>query len=235
MRLNRRTVFLSGTIETAAWAVVVVSLLGAWYPGEYSDLFRIGFKCTGLLGAMFVLGPVLGVLFYKPDKKAYANDLSVMYIVRLVVLVVGLHLTYSQRPLLVVFSVDRFVVVQAHQISLDQAPPAIVEVMLSSEEPPVIAARRLPLGDLGALLGIMGGNPDIEYQPGQYEKFEYQKEAFYERMCGTESPVGREGLGDSESCGELAVPLVYQEDRYATANFDTSKSIIAQIDLKDPW
>ncbi|AZT84553.1 hypothetical protein EHN06_13930 [Marinobacter sp. NP-4(2019)] len=234
-RLNRHTVFLGGAIETAIWAVVLVWLLDAWYPKYYADLFSIGVKCAGFLGVLFVLGAVLGALFYKPDEKAYANDLSVMFVVRLAVLAFGLHLTYSQRPLLVVFSVDRFVVVQAHQISLNQAPPAIVKMIVNAEEPPVIAARKLPNDDISAILSVMGGAPDIEYQPGQYEKLGFQQESFYERMCSKDILGSRNGPGNLERCGSLAVPLVYKDDNHATAIFDTNELRIARIDYKDPW
>lgn len=233
--LNRRFVFWVAFFETTVLSIAVMVLVNAWYPGNYFDLLGIGYKLAGFLAALFVLGPVLGALFYKPDGEAYANDLSVIFIVKFVVLMLGLHLAYSQRPILVVFSVDRFVVVQAYQISLDQAPPAIVKMTVRAGEPPLIAARKLPENDAGPLLEIMSGGVDIEYRPAQYERFEYQQEGFRQRICYSDLESDYEGSNFREDCESVPVPLVYKRDRYATAIFDSGGFRIQEVLVKDPW
>lgn len=221
--------------ETVALSSVVVVLVKAWYPGDYFDLFGTDYKLAGFLAILFLLGPGLGVLFYKPDSAVFANDLSIIFIVKIVVLMFGLHLAYSQRPILVVFSVDRFVVVQAHQVLLNQAPPAIAKMIVKVEEPPLIAARKLPEDDAGPLLEIMGGGIDIEYRPVQYERFEYQQESFHERMCHSDKESDYESSHFKANCEAVPVPLVYKRERYATAIFDSSEFRIGDILYKDPW
>lgn len=234
-RLERRFVFWVSFFETVILSLVVVVLVKAWYPGVYFDLFGTDYKLTGFLTALFLLGPVLSALLYKHDSEVYANDLSIIFIIKFVVLMVGLHLAYSQRPILVVFSVDRFVVVQAHQIFLDQVPPPIAKMVVDAEEPPLIAARKLPEDDAGPLLEIMSGGVDIEYRPAQYERFEYHQNKFRERLCYSDPMGDFQSYSLRESCESVPVPLVYKSDRYATAIFDSDDFGIQEILDKDPW
>lgn len=233
--LSRRSVCMISSVEAIFFSALTIYLVSSWYPDNFFSLFDVGHKIIGLLFVVILLGPVIGVLFYKSDHEKYANDLSVIYIIKLCVLFLALHLAYSQRPLLIVFSVDRFVIVQAHQISLQKIPPDIVEMMMAAQEPPLVAARKLPEEDLALLLEVMNGGADIEYRPGQYERFEYQRARFYQRFCGADL-----GDGDQESrydggCESVSVPLVYKEGRYATAIFDSNNSMVKDIVLKDPW
>ena len=228
--LNRRYVFWMSFFEATALSVVTLTLVHNWYPLNYFNLFGFGYKLSGFLAILFLLGPVLNTLFYKHDSEAYANDLSMIFIIKLVVLGFGLHIAYSQRPVLVVFAVERFVVVQAHQVNLDQAPPIILEMIKNSEGPPLVATKKLPKDDIGLLLEVMSGGVDIEYRPAQYERFEYQKEDFYERMCGSNVNGDDEGR-----CESVTVPLVYDWDKYATAVFDGKNASIKDILPQDPW
>ncbi|MEQ9544745.1 MAG: hypothetical protein RIK85_01905 [Marinobacter sp.] len=232
-RLNRRSVLLFGLVETAIVTVVVLYWLKIWYPDNYFHLFGVNYKLLGLLATLTVLGPVLGVFLYKPDNEGYANDLSVIFVVRLCVLFLALQLAYSQRPLLIVFSVDRFVVVQAHHVSLENASPEIVNMMIVSEVPAMVAARTLPEDDLSQILEVMSGGIDIEYRPAQYERFEYQRKRFFQRFCPSDWDYDKTEY--DRTCELIKVPLVYKEDHYATAAFDGGDLKIDSIILSDPW
>lgn len=233
--LSRRNFLAISLIETALAGAIVVALVYSWYPGNYLSLFDARYKVFGFVVLLLLLGPALGVFLYKPDQDAYVNDLSVIYLVRFCVVLVGLHLAYSQRPVLVVFSVDRFVVVQAHQIALKQVPPSIVEEIRGAAVPPLIAAKKLPEDNLDLLLEVMGGGMDIEYRPSQYESFKYQKNVFYDRMCRQAASESYREVSYEAHCDQVRVPLVYQGERFATAVFDSKESEIETILLRNPW
>lgn len=233
--LNRRNFLAISLIETALVAATITALVYSWYPGSYLSLFDAGYKVLGFVAVLFLLGPVFGVFLYKPDSKAYLNDLTVIYVMKFCVILIGLHLAYSQRPVLLVFAVDRFVVVQAREIAMERVPPNIVEEIRGSDNPPLIAARKLPEDDLGLILEVLGGGMDIEYRPLQYESFKNQKNMFYDRMCRKTASESYGELSYRARCDQVRVPLVYQGERFATAVFDSKESKIETIVLSNPW
>ncbi|MDK8463822.1 hypothetical protein [Marinobacter sp. SS13-12] len=233
--LNRRSVFGLSLLDTAVFSVAIIVLIKRWYPDFYSNLYEVNLKLAAFLSLIFLLGPVINVLIYKPQRDKYVNDLSVLYILKLVVLGVGLHLAYTQRPVLVAFSVDRLVVVQAHQTEMGRIPPEIMKLMISSEAPPLIAARELPKDDLSLIFEVMSGGVDIEYRPAHYERFKHQRERFYHRMCNSEIDVKDFGVNFDRNCGSIAVPLVYDTDEFAIAVFDSEHETIRRVIFQDPW
>jgi len=233
--LGRKQIFIASVFEAFILSGLVFYCAKAWYPGELFDLFDITPKLIFFLGALFLLGPLLNVYVYKDDHFEYVNDLTVIYLLKLLVLLVGLHLFFNQRPVLHVFAVDRIVLVQAHQVPLGQVPPDIARELLSHDAPPLIAARMLDEGNLELLLQVMGGAPDIEYRPVQYERFEYQERMFWERMCDTKLNEKETLPTYPHRCRSVKVPLVYNSDQVVTAVFDVGQPKVFKLVAEDPW
>ncbi|SDW43841.1 hypothetical protein [Marinobacter mobilis] len=235
MKLNRLVVLIASMFETLVLGCVVFVCLKNWYPGVYFDLFGSSLNLAFLVVALLVLGPFLNVLVYKKDRTSYINDLSVIYLLKFCVLILWLHNFYSQRPILLVFSVDRLVVVQAHQVPLGQLPPEIAVMILNSKQPPVVAARKFAGDDVGMMIQVMAGAPDIEYRPTQYERFDYQRKDFLERLCVGGIASALEQSAFMTECFVVEAPLVYKADQYATAVFEVEQAILSQVLAKDPW
>lgn len=233
--IKRELVFGVGCVETAVWAAFIYYLMVLWYPNEHFALFEIGLGFSALLGLLFLLGPLFGVFLYKSDQTAYVNDLTVIYLLRILVIIVAIHYAYTHRPILTVFSVDRLVVVQAHQIPPDHIPIGIAKLMLADDNVPLVAARQLDDGNLAQLLEVMGGAPDIEYRPSRYEQFEYQRESFIRRFCynpTSDQITSKKANGD---CVRVALPLVYKVDQLATAIVDVPRGEILELTSQLPW
>ena len=67
-----------------------------------------------------VLGPCLTLIIYKPGKKGLKFDMSAIAVVQLVALIYGGSILYQERPIFLVFSVDRFVLVSADDIEVSK-------------------------------------------------------------------------------------------------------------------
>ncbi|MEA1081413.1 hypothetical protein [Marinobacter qingdaonensis] len=233
--MKKNTIILVGLLETATLGVLVLILLRSWYPDYYYSLFEVAPKFYVFVALLLMLGPILGRFVYKADSVAYLNDLSVIYLIKFCVVFLALHYAYSHRPVLTVFSVDRFVVVQAHQIPTDHIPVGLAEMVLAGEKPPLVAARKFSETDLSNLLGVMGGEPDIEYRPNRYERIEYQREKMIERLCSNAPGADEERPLESRSCDPLKVPLIYSFDQSATAVFDLDAIEILKVFATNPW
>jgi hypothetical protein len=233
--LNRRTIFLVGAFETIVLSVTTFFLVANWYPDHFFYLFGVFEKLIAFLAMLALLSPVLSTIFYKSNDESYVNDLSVIFALKIIVLAFGIYFAYSHRPVLLVFSVDRFVVVQAHQINISDVPPGILKLIHSSYSPPVIAAKRVSEQNVRLLLEIMSGGVDIEYRPAQYEKFKFQRDEIFESVC---SSVGTDSRGapDGElQPGPVELPLVYDSNKFAVAIFDCKNAVLQKIVFKDPW
>jgi hypothetical protein len=232
---DRKTIFLISVVDTFFWVSVVFYLVVIWYPIYHFDIFEAKFRFSVFVIVLVLLGPAINAFLYKKDREKYANDLSVVYFIKIVIFFIGLHFSYIQRPVFVVLSVDRFVVVQAHQISLGQVSPKLVKAMLSNEKPPIVAARRLKKNDLGLLMDVMSGAPDIEYRPLNYEGFKYQKREFLERFCSAGFDRSQSYGGSENDCKSVEVPLVYRVSESSTAVYNVDDNRIVRVIEKDPW
>lgn len=104
---------------------VLVLLFGVWYPPPYFQAAGGGKLEMILVGVDLTLGPLLTLIVFKAGKKGMKFDLAVIGIVQAVALVYGMSVILSTRPVFLVASIDRFVLVSADKISdtdLEQGP-----------------------------------------------------------------------------------------------------------------
>jgi hypothetical protein len=131
-------------ISVAIAATVLAALLLVWYPQPY-------FRLAGGLGLMLiligvdvVLGPVLTLIVYQPEKKSLRFDLAVIAAVQVAALAYGLWVMAQARPAFVVFAGERFTIVAANAIlpeSFAGAKPPFDRVPLDG---PMIVGARVP-------------------------------------------------------------------------------------------
>jgi hypothetical protein len=108
--------------------LLLFALLGiifsTWYP---NDLIHVG-GIDGLkilFGVDIVLGPLLTVIVFSPNKKGLAMDLTLIGLLQIACLCAGLWIIYNQRPVLEIVADDGVYIVSAsdarqYQIDLDQ-------------------------------------------------------------------------------------------------------------------
>lgn len=158
-------------------ALVVGSFLAfarvVWYPSPF-------FEISGLMGIILILvtvdvilGPLLTLVVFKPQKASLKLDLSVIACVQIAALAYGMHTIYQAHPLYVAYASDRFTPINANEVSPQKAKhdelkksklagPTVVYVQKPSD--PAEMSR--------VTMEVLSGKPDIDARPEYYEPFD---------------------------------------------------------------
>ncbi|MCE9660503.1 MAG: pilus assembly protein [Burkholderiales bacterium] len=164
-------------ISVAVAGLAAVLVFAVWYPGAFR--FMAGGRDLFLLvtAVDVVIGPVLTFAVFNraKGKRHLGRDLAVIGLLQIAALVYGLHTVYVARPVAMVFEVERFRMVTANDVHVDELPKALPEFReLSLTGPRVIGARRPEVGaerNDAMFMGVNGvdvGQRPIFWQP--YEK-----------------------------------------------------------------
>lgn len=98
-----------------------------WYPSPLAKALGVTPIFLMMLGIDVVIGPLLTLLVYKVGKKTLRMDLTIIVILQLAALSYGVWTMAQARPAWIVFSGNRFDIVQSHLIDttrLDVTKPA---------------------------------------------------------------------------------------------------------------
>jgi hypothetical protein len=117
-----------------------------WYPGPYRVMAG-GQQLFWLLMAVDIaLGPLLTFAIFNPRKGWWQLrcDLALIGTLQLAALAYGLATAYAARPVAMVFEVDRFRVVTATQVSVQELPKARAEYQKLPLTGPRLLGTRIP-------------------------------------------------------------------------------------------
>ena len=117
--------------------VITLFLLGFifqfWYPAPL--IKAVG--ATSIILMLFVIdiivGPLLGLLVYKKNKKYLKFDLTTIILVQILALIYGVFTLEQGRPVWIVYNVDRFELVRKNEIlgeNLEKAQAQFKQVSL---------------------------------------------------------------------------------------------------------
>ena len=185
--MNRFQAFgrhLSGSLCAALLSATLVFLV--WYPGPLAlasgvrDIFLL------LLLIDVILGPVITFIVFNPQKKELKRDLVMVVMVQVVALLYGLHAVYVARPVYVVFSVDRFDMVFANDLTDDklakatntdyQSLPLLGPKTIAARQPNDTKARN------ELLFSAISGGDDLSQLPQYYESYSAHQEDVAKRV-----------------------------------------------------
>ncbi|HKK05870.1 MAG TPA: hypothetical protein VKA50_08490 [Gammaproteobacteria bacterium] len=113
-RLKAFSIHLS--ISLTIFAVLLYLILVHWYPQPFfaADGGWQGIRIV--FGVDVVLGPLLTFIVYRKGKPGLKFDLTMIALVQLTALTWGVHITYSERPVLITYSQFGFYTVTADQL-----------------------------------------------------------------------------------------------------------------------
>ena len=199
-------------ISAAVVGAALALIFFVWYPAPY---FRIAgaFEVVQILiGVDLVLGPALTLLLYRPGKPWVKLDLAVIAAVQITALVYGLWTIHSERPLYMVFAVDRYVMLGERDID-----PATLPDEIAAARPargPLYVAALLPedVEERQTLLfALLDGEPDIEYRPSYWHLLDTELAAVQARV----EPLSALGLQDDDRLAGFDddvgfLPVVYK-------------------------
>jgi hypothetical protein len=126
-RLRASAWHLTASLTIAALAAVLV--FGIWYPGAFRGLAGGTGLFLLIVGVDVALGPLLTFVVFDTRKgwPHLRRDLAVIAVLQLGGLIYGLHTVYTVRPVALVFEVDRFRVVAASSVRVQELPQAPAE------------------------------------------------------------------------------------------------------------
>lgn len=158
---------------SAAIAVIVSALLLlVWYPPPYFDAGGAGKLLVVVVGVDVSLGPLITFIVFKSGKPGLKFDLAVIGIVQAVALAYGFNVIVSTRPVFLVATVDRYVLVDANQLARkDLAQASQPEWRHLSWTGPVLVGTKLPANpkERNALLfGALSTGKDVQNLPRYY-------------------------------------------------------------------
>ena len=121
MNLAGFTRWQAAAIHLGISAAIALAVVGAmriaWYPAPYFDAAGGAMLLLLLVGVDVVVGPLLTLVVYSPQKKHLHADLAVIAALQLAALAYGVSVMYGARPVYVAFAGDRFELVAANAIA----------------------------------------------------------------------------------------------------------------------
>jgi len=177
LRINIKEKLLAlATHMGASFAVYFVFLLTVrfiWYPDFYYNVLNVQPILVVLFMVDIILGPLLTFVIYKKDKPKLKFDISVIVIFQLAAFLYGGSVVYKERPLYMVYSIDRFVVVTASSINTDEINSPELKKNL-----PAIVGSELPENEKerkALLWNLMEEGVNIEYHTQIYQPMDRVK------------------------------------------------------------
>lgn len=232
--LSREVIFhkLRAMLVSLAVFMTFVVVIGAlsywgWYPG-YLFMTDGGFEGLRLVYAVdFVLGPVLALVFFHPEKSRgkLLFDVIVIATIQLSAMVWGAWQVYSQRPVAIVYGNERFISVAPAIMDLQYQTPDTLR-RFSDDHPPLVY-RREPrdAAEKARMVGMMfrgGFHPEAQawlFQPFRDhlpQVFDRQA-GFHEYLDKTLSGPWQSWVAGRETQAMDAYRFALFEGRYANA------------------
>jgi hypothetical protein len=135
--------FLSHLSISIFIALLVMGLVFfVWYPLPLAKAVGVTHIFLMMLTIDVIVGPLLGLLVYKEDKKSLKFDLTVIIAIQISALLYGIYSIEQGRPAWVVYNVDRFELVRKNEIvaqNINQAKPQFQQ--LSWLKPQFVATQ----------------------------------------------------------------------------------------------
>jgi hypothetical protein len=181
--LKFRATGLHLLISLLVAASVLALVYLAWYPSVLSTTEGVGTILLIMLGIDVVLGPLMTLLVFKPNKPSLKFDLTVIGLVQMAFLAYGVQTVEVGRPAYVVFVKDRFESVAISDLS-DATKSELSKNMnpaarTSLFKPVYIAAVRPtdPKEQYEILMSSVEGRGDIAQMPKHYAAIDGQFQA----------------------------------------------------------
>lgn len=179
-RLTRWQAFLGHFGTSLAIGIGIFILFrGVWYPGDYWDLSGAGKLLLTIVGVDVTLGPLLTLAVFNPRKRLLMMDLGIILALQLAALAYGLKVMADARPVFLVATGDRLVIVAANEVEHADlaALPNPEWRRLSWTGPVLVGSRNTLEGQARSdfLFEVIASGRDIEHYPRFYVPFQEAK------------------------------------------------------------
>lgn len=187
---KRLKFFLSHLSISFLIALLVVGLVFfIWYPVPLAKAVGVTQIFLMMLAIDVIIGPLLGLLVYKEDKKSLKFDLTVIILSQISALLYGIYSIEQGRPAWLAYNVDRFELVRKNEIvdqNINQAKPQFQQV--SWFKPQYVAvnfAKDIQQRNNDMFAEVLGGI-SLAQRPERYVDFAQAKEHIQKRAQSLE-------------------------------------------------
>lgn len=189
--MNTRIKFFLSHLSISIFiALLVMGLVFfVWYPLPLAKAVGVTHIFLMMLTIDVIVGPLLGLLVYKEDKKSLKFDLTVIIAIQISALLYGIYSIEQGRPAWVVYNVDRFELVRKNEIvaqNINQAKPQFQQ--LSWLKPQFVAtqfAQDVKQRNDDMFAEVLGGI-SIAQRPERYVDFAQAKAQLQKRAQSLE-------------------------------------------------
>lgn len=124
-----RTTLIHLSISVCVALLSAFFVFGLWYPAPWRQLLGAGTLFALIVVVDMVSGPLLTGVLANPKKSTSERwaDICLVGALQLLALAYGVWTMYVARPVVLVFEADRFVVVTANEVQIEQLPTALPE------------------------------------------------------------------------------------------------------------
>lgn len=234
-------------ISTITITLFLLLAWKTWFPSPFAEISDFSKIAQLMFLSNFCLGPLLVFIVYKENKRHLKLDLTILAFVQLSAFVFGVYSLYLKHPVYVVFTVDRFTLVNARNATPDKVQYSQLSPSLFSPPKLIFAKRPESIEKRNELLFsvLFEGKPDLDRRAEYYEPFVNHFDSVFERSISTKVL-----FPDHESRKKLITFLKKQggsEEDYAyfPLQGNRGKDVILVLDRKqgepvgsidtDPW
>ncbi len=174
--------FLASVLVAGLAAALV---FGLWYPYPYRELAGGRELFLIVVAVDVVCGPLLTAILYNPlkSRRELFLDLGLVALLQLAALGYGLYTVAQARPVYLVYEVDRFQIVSAADVQLEELKPDLGGLhVLPWYGPKIIGVRSPRDGDeklKSVELSLQGLEPSV--RPDWWQAYELSKEQVLSR------------------------------------------------------
>ena len=237
----------AGLIHLAISATVALLMVGVvfllWYPQPLHAAVGVTAIFFIVLGVDVLIGPLLTTVVYRPGKKSLRFDLSVIALLQLSAFAYGLWTVAEGRPAWLVFSADRFDLVQAYEI--DQRKIAQADDSYRSAPwsgPRWVSAKRPESADerQTILFEAMFAGVDIPQRPELYRPLGDAAKAMQEHahpldeLLKSNSPADVKAVRQRWPAADAFLPMMARVHPVTVLIDKESAQVVAIVAL-NPW
>jgi hypothetical protein len=240
-RVRAGLIHLSVSALVALIAVGIVFLL--WYPQPLHRAVGVTEIFFIVLGVDVVIGPLLTTVVYKQGKKSLRFDLATIAALQLAAFAYGMWTVAEGRPAWLVFSADRFDLVQAYEVDqrkLSEAKPEYRTVSWSG--PRWVFAHRPDSAEQRQtiLFEAMMAGVDMPHRPELYQPLEAGAAGIRERALPLDELARYNTQADVDTVrrrwpeANAYLPMMARVRPMTVLIEKSSARVIAVVDLT-PW
>jgi hypothetical protein len=175
MHVNRFQAFAVHLTASAIFVGLFLALtFFVLYPAPLFQVEGAKLPLQIMLGVDIVLGPLLTLVVFKPGKPGLKFDMAMIVTVQLAAFIYGASIISSERPALVSFAVDRFVVIAEAELEEMEMDKLDTEQVTLRAIGPTFVYAEMPTDKAGQdllLEAALGGKADLERLPQFYRDF----------------------------------------------------------------